>query len=79
MQIIDRESYTYHEAIHQGEATNKLRASCVGDRLAFSVNEQYLDEVEDTEFQAGDVGLIAGTFEEPGADILFNEFVVRSP
>jgi hypothetical protein len=35
--------------------------------------------VEDDTYASGDVGLIAGTFDEPGTDIRFDDFVVYRP
>lgn len=67
------------EAIETGDATNAIRAECVGDTLSLYANGQLLMEVEDTAFASGDVGLLAGTFDVAGADILFNNFVVSAP
>jgi serine/threonine-protein kinase len=78
-QIIDRDSYEFNEVILTGEVTNQLRVECNGSRLQLSVNGQTLAEVEDSDFGTGDVGLIAGTFDEPGTDILFDDFIVRRP
>lgn len=66
-------------AIHQGEATNHIRAECVGNQLRLIVNDVLLYEVQDNDHTTGDVGLIAGTFDIPGTDILFDDFFVRSP
>ncbi len=68
-----------HAAIRQGATTNQLRADCVGSRLTLRVNDVTLADVVDEEFTAGDVGLIAGTYSEPGTDIHFDNFVVRRP
>jgi hypothetical protein len=38
-----------------------------------------VDEQEDSTLTSGDVGLMAGTFSNPGTDILFDNFVVRQP
>ncbi len=67
------------EAILQGEATNRLRADCAGSRLTFYVNGTKAAEGEDADFSEGFVGLIAGTFETPGVEILFDNFSVRQP
>lgn len=65
--------------IRQGEATNRVRADCVGDTLTLFANGEQLQQVTDTEFSAGDVGLIAGTFSEPGTEILFDNFAIYQP
>jgi hypothetical protein len=67
------------DVIRQGQATNRIRATCNGSLLGLSVNGYDLVEVEDVDFTAGDVGLIAGTFETPGTDILFDNFKVLKP
>ena len=36
-------------------------------------------KVQDSTLRAGDVGLIAGTFAQPGVDIIFDNFVVLQP
>jgi len=58
---------------------NLLRAECVGAKLAFYLNGEKLAEVEDDALTVGAVGLIAGTFDEPETDILFDNFVVKKP
>jgi hypothetical protein len=67
------------DAVSQGDTTNHLRADCVGDSLSLYANGQLLHSVTDSTFTSGDVGLIAGTFDEPGADIAFDNFVVLQP
>ena len=67
------------ETIKQDEATNHIRADCVGDTLTLYVNGQKLSETHDDEFKSGDVGLIAGSFEKPGTDIHFDNFTVLKP
>ena len=59
--------------------TYHLRAACVGSRLTLFVNGKQILEATDTDLTAGDVGLMAGTFDEPGTDILFDNLVVRRP
>lgn len=67
------------DVIRPGNATNQVKAECIGSTLRLYANGTLLQEVTDTEFSSGDVGLIAGTFDEPGTDILFDNFVVRAP
>jgi len=66
-------------AIATGAAINRLQAVCNKTTLMLSVNGEKLLEVEDTDFSSGDIGLLAGTFERPGADIHFDNIIVRSP
>lgn len=77
--VLGAESMQPSEAIHQGSATNHMQATCIGDELSLTVNDQLLFTVQDADFSSGDVGLIAGTFTEPGTDIYFDNFLVMKP
>jgi hypothetical protein len=65
--------------IKTGLAVNHLRADCVGETLTFYVNGFQVASVQDSTLQAGDVGLLAGTFDQPGVDIIFDNFVALKP
>lgn len=67
------------EKIQQGSTLNHIRADCVGSMLTLYVNGEKIAEAQDEEFTAGDVGLIAGTYENPGTDIRFDNFTVMRP
>jgi hypothetical protein len=67
------------DAVKQGATLNRVRADCVGDSLTLYVNGQKVATATDTSLTTGDVGLIAGTYNEPGTDILFDNFVVTKP
>lgn len=67
------------EAIRRGEATNHVLAECIGDILVLWVNEEILIEVSDGDFTSGDVGLIAGSYDPIGTEILFDNFSVINP
>ena len=77
--VLGAESMQPSEAIHQGSATNHIQATCIGDELSLTVNDQLLFTVQDADISSGDVGLIAGTFTEPGTDIYFDNFLVIKP
>ena len=79
LSLIGTENLEFSEAINQGEATNHLRAECVGATLRLYANEQLLVEATDSDLTSGDIGLIAGTFDEPGTDVLFDNLEVRQP
>jgi hypothetical protein len=78
-QLIGMESMPPSEAILQSNATNRLRADCIGSKLSLYANGEFLAQVEDSQFSSGDVGLLAGTLESPGTDIRFDNFVVSKP
>jgi hypothetical protein len=77
--LIRDEKMPPSDAIHQGFATNHLRADCAGDQLSLSVNGVHLSSVSDSSIPSGDVGLIAGTYSEPGLVIKFSNFSVLKP
>ena len=61
------------------EGVNHLRADCIGNTLTFYVNFTQVASVQDADFPAGDVGLLAGAFIEPDVDVLFQNFIVIQP
>lgn len=67
------------EGIKQGAATNVVRMDCVGEALTLFVNGTRIASVTDSDFAKGDVGLMAGTYDQTGTDIHFDNFVVRQP
>jgi len=67
------------ETIKQGNVSNHLSAVCAGSSLSLSVNGEFLAGFEDTAFVSGDVGLLAGAFDQPGVDVYFDNFVVTNP
>lgn len=69
----------YNDAIHTGLAVNHLRADCNGNTLIFFVNGTPVAKAEDADLTEGDVGLLAGTFNQPGVDVIFDNFVVLQP
>jgi len=77
--LIGMESMPPSDIIKTGNVSNHLRAGCVGNKLSLAVNDQPLVEYEDKDFTAGDVGLVAGTFDQAGVDVHFDNFVVTKP
>jgi hypothetical protein len=77
MELIDMQAFEPSEAILRGKQTNHIRVECAGDALSLYANGQKLVEVQDADYSRGDAGLIAGTLEMPGTDILFDNFAVR--
>lgn len=63
----------------QAGTTNHLRADCIGNTLTFYINFTEVASTMDTDLPSGDVGVVAGTFSEPGVDVLFDSFVVLQP
>lgn len=73
-------SFEASDAIRlQPGEVNQLSATCQGTRFSLSVNGTLLGEFEDNALPRGDVGLIAGTFDEGGVRIEFDNFVASQP
>jgi hypothetical protein len=66
-------------AIALDNGPNHLRFDCVGLSLTAYVNDQVIAATGDADFPDGDVGLLTGTFNEPGVDVAFDHFVVIKP
>lgn len=77
--MIGADQLQYSSAIARGNSQNHLRADCTGSILRLYANGQLLMEAEDSDFSSGDVGLLAGAYNEQGVDILFDNFVVKKP
>jgi hypothetical protein len=65
--------------IHNGAADNHLRADCVGDTLVLYANGTKLFQVQDSDFTKGNVGLIAGSYDDTPISVFFDNFVVTKP
>ncbi len=64
------------EAIHVGPDTNHLRAVCMGDYLAFYINDTLVADTTDATYQRGQVGLAASTASRIGGRIQFDNLTV---
>lgn len=67
------------DRVVDGTTVNHLRLDCSGATLALYANGYLLGMFEDADFVHGDVGLIAGTLEEAGAAVTFDNFTVFQP
>ncbi len=77
--MISSEKLQPSDSVKQGDATNHMRADCIGDTLTLYINGTKVASATDSTLKSGDVGLIAGTYSTPGTDILFDNFVVSKP
>jgi hypothetical protein len=78
-EVISGDEWELSDAVKTGNATNHIRGDCIGSELTMYVNGQKVATASDSDFTKGDVGLMAGTFETPGTDILFDNFLVTKP
>jgi len=77
--ILGREFLEPSDLIIQGGATNRIRFDCVDSTLTLYINGTQVDQQTDSEYTEGNVGLIAGTYEEIGTDMRFDNFFVYQP
>lgn len=47
-------------AINKGQATNTIRAACLGDKLYLHVNDRFVAETQDSSYSSGYAGFAAG-------------------
>ena len=69
----------FNESIHTGLAVNHLRADCFGSALTFYINGNLVAQAQDGDLAEGDIGLLVGTFAQPGVDIIFDNFLASQP
>lgn len=77
--LFGAEMMTSHPAIRRGFASNHLRLDCVGDTLTAYVNEQPVALARDPDLVSGRVGLLVGTFDTAGVDVVFDNFRIIQP
>ncbi len=77
--LIGRPTMDYSAAIQTGDRDNEIHALCQAENLVLIVNGSKLIAVQDDSLSSGDVGLIAGNFDEPGINILFDNLIVVKP
>ncbi len=56
-----------------------LQAACLGNTLTLAADDILLAETQDGSFSQGDIGLIAGTWENAGLGIAFDNLVAHGP
>ncbi len=78
-QLLTDDSLLPSVAVVQADGSNHLRADCDGHALRLFVNGELVAEAQAAEWATGDVGLIAGTYDLPGTEILFDNFSVVRP
>ena len=79
LKLLGHEQMIPAPSILGGSAANLIRFECIGNSLALAVNGAPVDAREDKNFDNGDVGLLAGTFEERGTMVAFDDFRVTQP
>ncbi len=65
--------------IKTGAADNHLRGDCVGDTLTLYANGSKLFQAQDSDFPKGNVGLIAGSYDDTPISVYFDNLRVTKP
>ena len=65
--------------IHYGNTPNRIRADCFGNTLALYVDNYLLLAVQDNTFLSGFTGMLVGNRENPGIDVVFDNFALMIP
>ena len=52
---------------------------CEGESLVLLVNGTQVASAVDSEWADGNVGLLAGTYDTPGTEVTFDNFIVCAP
>lgn len=71
--------WTESSAINKGAQTNHIKVAAVGGNMKYYVNDQFLGEVQDTRFRTGVVGFFAGSLDEGGVQVSFDNLVISQP
>ncbi|KAF0106185.1 MAG: Uncharacterized protein FD146_2774 [Anaerolineaceae bacterium] len=80
MQYLSADAMQKVDGIYAGTTINHVRAECIGNSFKLYANGTLVAQATDSTFTSGgDVGLMAGTFDAGGVDILFDNFVVTKP
>lgn len=78
--LLSGEAMLPAEAIAPGSVPNHVTAECLSDVLRLSVNGSLVAEVaSQARTPEGDVGLMVGSYEQPGVELAFDNFSARAP
>ncbi len=69
----------FSDVILQGGTVNHITATCRGNELSLAVNGQLLSIVQDDNYVSGQIGLIAGTYENGGSELFFDHLQISQP
>jgi hypothetical protein len=78
-QLLGANAMQRHDRLIPGEKTYLLEAECNQTTLILRIDGFEITRVYDDQLASGDVGLAAGAFQEPGIEILFDNFKVLQP
>ncbi len=71
--------FVQSDAIPTNGESYTIRLACEGDTYTLFVNGEQIDSANSNAFSDGDAGLLAGTFDQGGVEVLFDDFSVSNP
>jgi hypothetical protein len=71
--------WTESPAINKGTQTNHIKIAAVGPSIKYYINDQLLGEVQDSRLATGTIGFFAGTVDEGGVQIAFDNLKISKP
>jgi hypothetical protein len=77
--LLNDESLLPFDGIRPGDNINLVEARCVGENLSLQINGQQAAQARVVSINSGDVGLLAGTYSQPGVKIRFDNFSMLQP
>lgn len=77
--VIGHDAMIFSDSLTSPDGLYTLRLDCYQDFLFLYVNGNLMDVQQDDTFQSGDIGLIAGSFEDIGVHIQFDNFYLIDP
>lgn len=77
--VIGHDALTFSDSLTQADGLYTLRLDCYQDFLFLYMDGNLLDVQQDDTFSSGDIGLIAGSFEDIGVHVQFDNFYLIDP
>ncbi len=73
--------WKFSSAVNEVNASNHIRASCIGDQLTLEVNGEVIAETTDSSYTSGDAGFAAASFNETFliVEAHFDNLVISEP
>jgi len=78
MEILGEEDFIEQDSLKRNARQYHLTAECSDETLRMYVDNQLLHYVKSVSLTEGEIGLLAGTVEEPGVDLLFKSLEVSA-
>jgi len=66
-------------AINTGKTTNHLKVEVIGSNFKYYINDTLIGEISDVSLGAGQIGFIAGTFDDGNVHVSFDNVKVSRP